>query len=280
MTAISLPPGSSRALDRNFPAYIEIVRGRLKVAIAYRQNSLFLLAIVVVQIFILKKVWTALYAHQTSVSGVDRHALLVYLTIANIQGWVLQDPTVSRYMYERVRQGLVAFDLVRPSGFIQQMFAQLAGSTLSSMMFVLPALPIIYFAGTLGAPASWSAAGVYVASLACGYVITMMLMLIIGMIAFWTTEILGLTMLYRLVSQFFAGALVPLTFFPGALRVLAEALPFQSTVYVPVAIYVGRLHGLAMLQAIVVQIAWIAGLSLAAWAMWRRALFRVVVQGG
>ena len=49
-----------------------------------------------------------------------------------------------------------------------------------------------------------------------GYLITMLLTLMLGMIAFWTMEIPALTMLYSLINQFFGGALVPSRCFPGA----------------------------------------------------------------
>jgi ABC-type uncharacterized transport system permease subunit len=160
------------------------------------------------------------------------------------------------------------------------MFAQLAGSAVGAVMFIACALPIVAFAGALRLPASARAGGLYVVSLIGGYTVTMMLTLILGLIAFWTLEISGLTMLYILVGQFFAGALVPIPFFPGPLRVIADLLPFQSTTYTPVAIYVGRLTGTPALQAIAVQLAWTAVLGLVAKAMWSRALHRVVVQGG
>jgi ABC-2 type transport system permease protein len=278
-----VPPGAdalSRSPWRDVPAYLQIVKSRLKTAVTYRQNVFFLLVIVVVQIFILRKVWTALYQGHSTVNGLTLHAMLVYLTIANLQNWVLQDPTISMYMYERVREGQVAFDLVRPVGFVPQMFAHLAGSSFSTALFAVAALPVIAFAGVLDAPASASAFGLYLLSFVLGYVITTLLTLMVGMIAFWTMEISGMTMLYYLVNQFFAGALVPVSIFPGPLRILAELLPFQATTYAPVAIYVGRLTGGEAWKAIAIQVVWVVLLGLASRAMWRRALRRVVVQGG
>jgi ABC-2 type transport system permease protein len=283
-TASTAAPADARAVSRSLwrdvPAYLQIVKSRLKTAVTYRQNVFFLLLIVVVQIFVLRKVWTALYQGHTVVDGLTLHALLVYLTIANLQNWVLQDPTVSMYMYGRIREGQVAFDLVRPVGFVPQMFAHLAGSSFSTALFALAALPVIAFAGVLGGPASTTALALYLMSFVLGYVITTLLTLMVGMIAFWTMEIGGLTLLYYLVNQFFAGALVPVSIFPGPLRILAELLPFQATTYAPVAIYVGRLTGSDALKAIGIQTVWVVLLGFASWAMWRRALHHVVVQGG
>jgi viologen exporter family transport system permease protein len=260
---------------RDMPAYLQIVRSRVRTAVVYRYNTFFLLLLMVMQIFILRKVWTALYGDRASADGLTLHALLVYLTIANVQTWVFQDPTVTHYMYGRIREGQVAFDLVRPAGFVPQMFAHIVGSTAAT-----GALPLVAVAGVLAPPASGQSLLLYVVSLVLGYLLTALLTLIVGMVAFWTMEISGLTMLYILVNQFFAGALVPVSMFPAPLRILADLLPFQATTYGPVAIYVGRLDGTGALTAIGVQLLWVVVLGAGARLMWRRALRRVVVQGG
>jgi ABC-2 type transport system permease protein len=265
---------------RNLPAYRQIVRIRIRTALVYRANTFFLLLLMVIQIFILRKVWTALYAGQSTVDGLSLHSLLVYLTIANLQTWILQDPTVNRYMHQRIREGQVAFDLVRPAGFIPQMFAHIAGSSVAVASVGLVALPVIAFAGVLAPPASGQALGMYLVSLLLGYLLSVLLTLLLGMVAFWTMEVSGLNMLYMLVNQFFAGALVPISLFPTPLRVVADLLPFQAMTYGPVAIYVGGITGSGALVVIAVQSAWLVFLGGAAWLLWRRALHRVVVQGG
>jgi ABC-2 type transport system permease protein len=280
-TTAALQSEAEVTFFKHWPAYRQIVRGRVQMALTYRQNSFFLLALVVVQIFVLRKVWTALYASGNNANLLGLHALIVYLSIVNLQNWVLRDPSVSFYMYERIREGVVAFDLVRPTGFIPQMFAHLVGSTFAAVLFVLPAVPLVFFAGSLGAPVSLSAGLLYVVSLFAGAVIAMLLTLMLGMVAFWTMETHGITMLYILVNSFFGGALVPLTLFPHPLEILARSLPFQATLYTPVGIYVGQISaGRDAAVAIGVQLGWICLLSIASLAIWKRALYHVVVQGG
>ncbi|MFJ6199268.1 ABC transporter permease [Micromonospora sp. NPDC092111] len=265
---------------RNMPAYGQIIRSRMRTAVTYRQNVVFTLGIVIVQIFILRKVWTALYGDAGTVGGIPLTEMLVYLTLANLQGWAVQDSTVSSYLWERIREGRIAFDLLRPAGFIPQIIAQLVGSALMMLMFTVTALPVVAVIGTLGAPASPAALGLWLVSLLCGIGVAIMMNLMICLSAFWTTEINGIMMLFSLVSQFMAGVFVPLSYFPGLLRTLAEHLPFQATTYTPVAIYVGQLEGTEAIRAIGVQLLWIVLLALAARVVWSRALHRVVVQGG
>jgi len=268
------------AVWRDAPAYWQIVRSRIRTAVEYRQNTASLLVVVVIQVFILCKVWSALYDGQATVGGMPLHSLLAYLTLASLQNWVLADTTVARYIYTRIREGQVVFDLMRPVGYVPQMLAHLTGASIATSLSALVALPFVALAGTLTAPVSLAAAGLYAVSLLAGYAIALLLTLLVSLVAFWTMEIAGLTMLYSLVNQFFAGALVPLGFFPAPLRIIAELLPFQATTYAPVEIYVGRLGGVAALRTIGLQLAWIVFLGLVSRFMWRRAARRTVIQGG
>lgn len=265
---------------RNMPVYLQIVRGRLRIAVTYRQNALFMLAVVIVQIFILRKVWTALYGTAGVVNGVALADVLVYLTIANLQNWAMQDHAVGSHLYALVREGRIVFDILRPAGFVPQMLAHLVGGALAMVLFAAAALPLVALVGTLGPPASPAAFGYWLISLLCAFGISVLLNLIVGLSAFWTTEIGAFSMLVTLVSQFLAGALIPLYFFPDALRAVAELLPFQATTFTPVAIYGGHLAGGGAVRAIGVQLLWVVLLAGVARLIWSRALHRVVVQGG
>jgi ABC-type uncharacterized transport system permease subunit len=174
----------------------------------------------------------------------------------------------------------VVFDLVRPVGFIPQVVAQMIGALGGATAIIALALPVVAVAGHLAPPADLRAAGMFCLSLLCAYGIAGLLAILLAMVAFWTVEVDGLVMLYVLVSSFLSGALVPVSVFPGVLRTLVQWLPFQATAYVPAGIYVGAIEAGAAWQAIAVQLGWLVVLGCAAALVWRRAVLRVVVQGG
>jgi len=284
MTAVAmttdLPPLAARPWWRQWGALRHVARLRTAAMFAYRNTMLLFLGVSIVQIFMLKKVWGALYAARPGVLAIPLADLIVYLTIANLIVWSFPTHTVSRYLRERIREGSVVFDLVRPVGFVPQMVAQLVGALGGALLIIVIALPVVALAGSLSLPAGAQAAGMFAVSLLCAYGIAGLLSMMLSMVAFWTLEIDGLTMLYVLVASFLSGALVPVAVFPGALRTVVEWLPFQATTYVPASIYVGSLAGSEAWRAIGLQLAWVVILGLAAALMWRRAMRRVVVQGG
>lgn len=256
-----------------------IIAGAVRLAFAYRARIVTTALLLVVEIFLLRKIWTAVYDGQSSVDGLSLDALIVYLTLVNLQMFMMV-MHVPQEMYFRIRTGVVFFDFVRPTGYLRLMLGFQAGNSAGQFLLLLPVIPVALLVGSMSAPAGgWAGAG-YVISLVLGYGIAMCLSLIIGMAAFWTLEIGGIALFYRLVSQFFAGTMIPLAFFPGPLRVVADLLPFRFLGYVPAAIYVGVIDGAEMATTLAIQAVWAVALGGLLWLVWRRAQHRLVVQGG
>lgn len=285
MSELVLDPSAATVLPplpwwRQGTALARFARARVAAMFAYRNTMLLFLSVSVLQVFMLRQVWTALYGSRPDVLAIPLDDLVVYLTVANLITWSFPTFMVTIHLRERIREGAVVFDLVRPLGLMPQLGAQIVGSLVGSVLMIGLGLPLIMVAGRLALPVDWGAAGLFVVSLLLGYAIGGLLALLIGMIAFWTLELDGVIMLYILVAQFLNGSLVPLNAFPGVLRTVVAWLPFQATTYVPTSIYVGTLGGRQAAAATGVQLVWIVVLGALVAFEWRRAMRRVVVQGG
>ncbi|OIV37681.1 hypothetical protein BIV57_09760 [Mangrovactinospora gilvigrisea] len=262
-------------------AYAGIARVLSRTVMAYRSNFLVGSLGLLMQVFLLRVVWTSVFPSdgRTTTGGhaVTLGAQIAYSTLATVQ-FSLFSPWQVSMVPQRVRDGTVAVDLARPVGFNGQMFFGQVGFTLGNAPFALLALPFAILVGGAQPPSSAGTAGLYALSLLGGYLISLLLGSLMGMVAFWTLEIQGILMVYRMLSQFLAGALVPLWFMPGWLRGISQWLPFQGTTYTPIAVYLGQLGG--ALRAIGVQAVWVLVLWLLLRLVWSRALRRVTVQGG
>ncbi|MEV4109880.1 ABC-2 family transporter protein [Nonomuraea sp. NPDC049695] len=245
-----------------------------RLALAYRSNIIMTCVTLVAQVFLLRMIWTSVYGSRPSAAGLSLEALLAYLTLANLQGFATHT-LVSRIMHQRIRTGMVFFDLARPVGYLRQMAAFQVGNTAGGLLLLAPVIPVVLLVGSITVPVNGFG---YVLTLVLGYVIAVQLALLISLIGFWTMETGAISLLYRLVSQFFAGTMVPLAFFPGFLGVLAEILPFKYMGYVPAAIYVGHITDIS--GPVLVELAWVAGLWGLLALTWSRAHRRVVIQGG
>jgi ABC-2 type transport system permease protein len=265
---------------RQLDALGRLARARASAMFAYRSTMGLFLATSMVQIFMLKKVWQALYAVRPGMLPIPLDDLITYVTVANLIVWTFPTHSVMRTLRERIREGAVVFDLARPVGFMTQLVAQVVGEFEGSVVIITVALPVVAFAGSLALPAGAGACGLFLVSLMCAYAIAGLLAILLALIAFWTLETEGLGMLYTLVASFLSGALVPLDAFPTAVRVCLRFLPFSSTTSVPARIYIGNCSGAEAWRAIGLQVAWAVALSGLTALITRRAIRRVVVQGG
>lgn len=261
-------------------AYAKLAELQLRTAFAYPLMVIGGLLTVLLQIFLLKAIWTAVYAGRGSVEGVDLDALITFVTLANLQLLAMR-PMLVWYLERRIHEGDIGFDLVRPVPFLGQLFAQQLGATIGHLPFVVVGIPFAVVLGSLALPASPAAAGWYLVSLVLAYGIAMLMGLLMGLVAFWTVQTLGVAVIYNFAAQFLGGALIPLYFFPDALRTVAHLLPFRAEVFIPISIYTGTIsEPAAILGALAVQLVWVGVLSILAAAVWHRARRIVTVYGG
>lgn len=252
------------------------VGNRIRTVVAYRTDVLAWLVGVALHLVLMVTLWRAVYDGRPVVDGVPLTVMTTYAAIAAMQALLNNDDTVD-WLTERVRDGKVGADMARPVGLLQQqMCGQAAQLVMKLPMIALVALVALLAVG-VSAPA---AAGPYLLSTLLGWAVNCCLGLLLAASAFWTLETDGTMFLYFVLSGFLSGALVPLWIMPSWLGGLLSWLPWQAVVYTPVSIYIGRLSGPAMWQAIGVQALWAAALAALVVLLWRRAVHRVVVQGG
>ena len=96
----------------------------------------------------------------------------------------------------------------------------------------------------------------------------------------YTLSSTGLRSLLLTLADFFCGGVVPLPFFPPALRRICELTPFAATSNVPYRVYSGDIAGTNAAFAVGLQIFWLLVLVLGGHTLMKNALKRVVIQGG
>src|SRR2546423_7129889 len=124
-----------------------------KTVLAYRFNIVMSLVSVLLQIYLLRVVWSAIYADRTDLGAFPLAQLLTYLTIANLQIWLV-NPQPAWDVQQRVREGQIAVDLARPVPFPGQMIAQQIGGTIGVLPPLAGGPSVAFFVRSLRPPAA------------------------------------------------------------------------------------------------------------------------------
>lgn len=266
-------------IARNRGALVEYGRMTMRRVYIYRLNIFMGIFLTGITIYLLTILWKAAYGDRTEVGGVSISQMLVYLTIANLQLRFLS-PEVDQEIEERIREGQIGFDLNRPVAYPMQLLAGAAGQMFATLPMLLFAVPIAFVFGELQPPATTEQGIAYAVSLVLAWLVAIELNILIGLTSFWTLEMTGFKMMYRLVGNFATGALIPLWFMPDVLRTIVQFLPFQAIAYIPVSIYVGNPATGHIWTALLIQAFWMVLLVGVIDQVWQRAFRQTVIQGG
>lgn len=248
--------------------------------LAYRTALVFDLLFVVTQVFLYAALWRSLYSAGVSgpVAGIAYQGAVTYSTLAVLQSFVLTGP--EGFIRSGIRDGSISYGLLRPAGYLTQLFAQSLGSFCYQLVWLGIGLATAALLGVAHWPETWQQMGLYATALVLGQLVNYQLRLLLGLTAFWTIELWGIHTVFNFTSRLLGGAVVPLWFFPDWLLTAVAALPFAATAHVPLSIFIGRLAGADAWRAIGLQALWIVLLAVAANLVWRLAERKVVVQGG
>lgn len=244
----------------------------------YRMEVFTNVGSLLLRLYLMKSVWDALYAQNAAPAGVPLHAVLTYTSVALLMSLVLEiDGT--RAIRDKVRQGTIATDLMKPISLPLYFFSDGVGMTLLHAVMIVPALILSLLIVRIDVPAPPVLAA-FVLSFALGYLVNFTLNFCMNLVAFWTLETFAVQAMVRWISDLLGGQIIPLVFFPGVLQKVVLALPFAAVYSTPLLIYLGTIPPSRYAVAMAVQFGWFLAFAALAAVIWRAAQRRVVVQGG
>ena len=187
-------------------------------------------------------------------------------------------------IFEAISNGAIAYELVRPMDLYNRWFAQSVANRMARA--ILRSLPILLVACLvppplrISLPASGLQFDLFSLSFFLSLGVVVAYTMIVYVITFFTLSPVGIRIIAAMLADFLAGAILPLPFFPDRARAVAELLPFAAMQNMPLRIYTGHISGVEALGGIGLQVFWFMVLLLLGRLMMKRALQKVVVQGG
>jgi ABC-2 type transport system permease protein len=182
-----------------------------------------------------------------------------------------------------IESGSIAYELVRPADLYGRWFFRAGAGRTAYTVFRLPLLIAAFF---LPAPYNLSFSPdlfqfiMFLLStiLALGVTVAFAMLMYVSM--FHTTSYRGIRVFLIAATAFFTGAVIPFPFFPTAVRIVLEALPFAAMQNMPLRIYSGNIAGVNALKGILFQIIWFVLLVIIGKYLMNCSLKKVIVQGG
>ncbi len=101
-----------------------------------------------------------------------------------------------------------------------------------------------------------------------------------AMLAFWVLEVSTFIFTLFAFEYIASGHMFPLDILPKAFAQVLFYTPFPYQLYFPVAIYMGKVSGMALLQGLLIQASWVFLAFAFAQLMWHRGIRKYSAVGG
>lgn len=268
--------------------YLAVLAGRFQLTMQYRAAALAGFATQCWFGVIRILVFAAFYAGGSANAPMSLHNAITYTWLGQAFLAFLPwgaDPEVAGM----VRSGAVAYERLRPVDTYSFWYARALAWSVAKVLpraalmvaFASVLLPLVGLGQwSLPLPTSWSAAGLFALSAVGMMLLSATFTVLINVVMAATMTDRGANTLAAPLSNLFSGMVIPLAFFPDAMRPWLRAQPFAGLVDIPFSIYFGGLSGSAALQAIALQFFWVV--VLAVFGRWwlGRVMTRLQIQGG
>ncbi|MEX1018851.1 MAG: hypothetical protein WDZ49_04290 [Litorilinea sp.] len=262
-----------------FLKYGSILYINLKNQLAYVWDALGRAFFIVVILYIFVQLWTAVYASQGSavIAGLSLAATIWYFLVAEMieLGKFRHDVRIS----SEVKDGSIAYALVRPYHYLVYHFFNGLGETVMRMGLVLGfGLPVaLYYGGV--PPIQWATVPLVLLVLGLALLLDFIMASAIGLLAFVTEETASFRLIYQKLIFILGGLLLPLDFLPDWLQGPARILPFGLVTYAPAKLLVA-FDMTQCLQVLGLQAVWITALGTGLLLQYNWAVRRLAVNGG
>ena len=187
-------------------------------------------------------------------------------------------------IFSSVANGSIAYELARPVDLYNRWFCQSAANRLArAALRCMPILLVAFIVPQpyrMSLPPSLGQFVLFLLSASLSFCVVISFSMLIYISTFYTLSPIGIRLIAAVLSDFLAGATIPLPFFPEPFRQIAQWLPFASMQNMPLRVYSGNIAGAEAVQGVLIQIAWFVVLVIIGKLLMKNALKKVVVQGG
>ncbi|MBS2967984.1 MULTISPECIES: daunorubicin ABC transporter permease [Metabacillus] len=260
--------------------YIEMVRIRFLMMLAYRTNYYSGILIYSINIGAYFFLWSAIYGDKGNIQGLSVLQMSTYVAVA----WMARAfyfNNIDREIALEIKEGKVAVELLRPYHYLGMKTMQAFGEGVFRLLFFsMPGMIFIAFVFPLEFPGNAATWIFFALSLVFSFIINTQINLLTGIMTFFLFNNDGLIRAKRVVVDLFSGLLLPISFYPGWAQGVMQYFPFQAISYVPNMIFTEAYKGNELLQALLYQGIWAILLLIPIQLLWMLAKKQMVIQGG
>jgi ABC-2 type transport system permease protein len=256
--------------------YFIIIKNQVSKQLAYRVNIYAYRIGNFLMIGAQLAIWSFIYRGNSVISGFTESEMLSYVLFGNLFSFLTANFGIHSVIERDIKEGLLTNFLIKPISYLRYMVVYAFGRAIISMMTASLLLGIIIFIFrnklifNVGIPVFI----ILIFSLAISFIIRVFFSIILGQIAFWTTQVHGIFYSFFMIEKFMSGYLFPLHFLSAVFLSISKFLPFMYLYYIPLMLYLGKISLIQGIYALCAQAVWLFLLYAIIKLLWAKGLKR------
>ncbi len=264
--------------------YFPFAKGSFQSLLSYRINFFMFIFGEFLTVFVTYYLWMAVYKNSGSniINGFSMSDMFAYIFMCEVaRNFVFNDASAD-ISYD-VREGSIAMKLIHPINYRTEVLFRILGEVIYNILFVgVPIFIVVsltmYFSH--GIIINIMCVAGFLISCFLGFFMYFYFNFIFGLLAFFVTNVWGMNMLKGAIINFLSGLLVPISFFPTWAQKILSFMPFNSLIYTPVMIFLGKYKGTDLINALLIQLIWLIIFGVLGALLWKLAVKRLTISGG
>ena len=260
--------------------YLAVTRGGFMLGMVYRFTFIFTLLGNIVYLGVAYYLWKSIYSQADVIRGMTFNETFLYVGLGS-SVFVLLKTYTDWFIHGDIREGTIANYLIKPVDVgLYYMFSSMGLFLFNLVVITIPTFLLLVFVFkvhfTIGPGLI-----VFPISITLAYLITFSIDYFVGLFGFYTESVWGLSTTKEIIITVFSGALIPLQFFPDALRKILFWLPFQAMYHTPITMITHPNQGWdVFLPMLAVQLFWVVALFTGAKLFYTQAVKVLRISGG
>ena len=261
--------------------------------LAFKFNLFTWVFVTVFEVACILFLWIAVYKNSPNgldsvINGYTFKEMICYLVMINIFTFVVFSSDTMWQIKEEIKDGTIAMAFIKPISYRARfIFTNLGNVFMQILLIGLPCFSIAYIVficiGYIQIASIWIFLLhliLFVIALLFSTLLNDVIDYIFGILCFYTSSGWGLSQIKNVIIGFFAGTLLPLSFFPGIFGEIIEYFPFAGMAQNPVLILLMKVDPIESLKLIGLSCIWLILLECFAALLFKHASKKVTVQGG
>lgn len=227
--------------------------------------------------------WRAIFKEPGGgMHGYD-YGSMIYYYLLTIVVSNLVTPTEDEWQIASdIREGQINSFLTKPLSYLAYRFSIFLSGRLVFTLVTIPPMLLIFalFWKYMTAPESIVTVACALLSMVMAALMQFFITYSLAMMAFWILEISTVVFIVYSFEYFLGGQMFPIDIMPTDVQAVMKWLPFYYELFCPIAIFLERLRGAAMFEALLIQAGWVSVTFGIAHLMWKRGLGHYQAVGG